>query len=129
MQQTENLNVAALDVMPSPDEVKARAAGRAGARTVVEGGARSRRSSTGATRACSSWSGRARSTIPPLASTARRLRALADEVSRTLYLVMRVYFEKPRTSTGWKGSSTTRAWTTPSASTRGWSGRGASCSR
>ena len=34
---------------------------------------------------------------------ARRLRALADEVSDTLYLVMRVYFEKPRTTTGWKG--------------------------
>jgi 3-deoxy-7-phosphoheptulonate synthase len=34
---------------------------------------------------------------------ARRLRALADEVSRTLLLVMRVYFEKPRTSLGWKG--------------------------
>jgi 3-deoxy-7-phosphoheptulonate synthase len=34
---------------------------------------------------------------------ARRLKKLADEVSDTLYLVMRVYFEKPRTSTGWKG--------------------------
>ena len=34
---------------------------------------------------------------------ARRLRTLADEVSDTLYLVMRVYFEKPRTTTGWKG--------------------------
>jgi 3-deoxy-7-phosphoheptulonate synthase len=34
---------------------------------------------------------------------ARRLRALADEVSDTLYLVMRVYFEKPRTTVGWKG--------------------------
>ena len=34
---------------------------------------------------------------------ARRLRALADGVSDTLYLVMRVYFEKPRTTTGWKG--------------------------
>ena len=34
---------------------------------------------------------------------AQRLKKLADEVSDTLYLVMRVYFEKPRTSTGWKG--------------------------
>src|SRR5574343_2095362 len=34
---------------------------------------------------------------------ARRLKALADEVSDTLLVVMRVYFEKPRTSTGWKG--------------------------
>lgn len=34
---------------------------------------------------------------------ADRLKALADEVSDTLYLVMRVYFEKPRTTVGWKG--------------------------
>jgi len=34
---------------------------------------------------------------------ARRLKVLADEVADTLLLVMRVYFEKPRTSTGWKG--------------------------
>lgn len=34
---------------------------------------------------------------------ARRLKALADEVKDTIYLVMRVYFEKPRTSIGWKG--------------------------
>ena len=34
---------------------------------------------------------------------ARRLRRLADEVRDTLLLVMRVYFEKPRTAVGWKG--------------------------
>lgn len=34
---------------------------------------------------------------------AERLRDLAEEVSDTLYLVMRVYFEKPRTTVGWKG--------------------------
>jgi 3-deoxy-7-phosphoheptulonate synthase len=34
---------------------------------------------------------------------ARRLRALADEVGDTLYVVMRVYFEKPRTALGWQG--------------------------
>jgi len=34
---------------------------------------------------------------------ARRLKTLADEVSDSLYLVMRVYFEKPRTTVGWKG--------------------------
>jgi 3-deoxy-7-phosphoheptulonate synthase len=34
---------------------------------------------------------------------ARRLKGLADEVGDTLVLVMRVYFEKPRTSVGWKG--------------------------
>ncbi|MGI9250098.1 MAG: 3-deoxy-7-phosphoheptulonate synthase [Pseudohongiellaceae bacterium] len=34
---------------------------------------------------------------------ARRLKGLAEKVSDTLYLVMRVYFEKPRTAIGWKG--------------------------
>ena len=34
---------------------------------------------------------------------ARRFQALAAEVSDSLYLVMRVYFEKPRTTLGWKG--------------------------
>ncbi|HYQ37534.1 MAG TPA: 3-deoxy-7-phosphoheptulonate synthase [Pseudomonas sp.] len=34
---------------------------------------------------------------------ARRLKLLAAEVSDTLYLIMRVYFEKPRTTVGWKG--------------------------
>ena len=34
---------------------------------------------------------------------ARRLKILADELADTLYIVMRVYFEKPRTTVGWKG--------------------------
>jgi len=34
---------------------------------------------------------------------AKRLRALADSVKDSLYIVMRMYFEKPRTTTGWKG--------------------------
>ncbi|MEN9433610.1 MAG: Phospho-2-dehydro-3-deoxyheptonate aldolase, Tyr-sensitive [Pseudomonadota bacterium] len=34
---------------------------------------------------------------------AKRLKVLAEQVKDTLYIVMRVYFEKPRTTTGWKG--------------------------
>jgi len=34
---------------------------------------------------------------------AGRLKSLADEVARELCVVMRVYFEKPRTTVGWKG--------------------------
>ncbi|MFI4876299.1 MAG: 3-deoxy-7-phosphoheptulonate synthase [Blastopirellula sp. JB062] len=34
---------------------------------------------------------------------ARRLKELAAEVSDRLFVVMRVYFEKPRTTVGWKG--------------------------
>lgn len=34
---------------------------------------------------------------------AERLKVLAEEVQDSLYLIMRVYFEKPRTTVGWKG--------------------------
>lgn len=34
---------------------------------------------------------------------ARRLRGLADSTEDALFVVMRVYFEKPRTTVGWKG--------------------------
>lgn len=34
---------------------------------------------------------------------ADRLKALSEKVKDSLYLVMRVYFEKPRTTIGWKG--------------------------
>src|SRR5436190_13418231 len=34
---------------------------------------------------------------------ARKLAALRDELKDRLYLIMRVYFEKPRTTVGWKG--------------------------
>jgi len=34
---------------------------------------------------------------------ARRLARLAEELSDQLFIVMRVYFEKPRTTIGWKG--------------------------
>ena len=34
---------------------------------------------------------------------ALKLKELSDKVQDTLYLVMRVYFEKPRTTVGWKG--------------------------
>ena len=34
---------------------------------------------------------------------AQRLKALSEQVSDTLLLIMRVYFEKPRTTVGWKG--------------------------
>src|SRR5690606_2119647 len=34
---------------------------------------------------------------------AERLKKLADKVKDSLLIVMRVYFEKPRTTVGWKG--------------------------
>lgn len=34
---------------------------------------------------------------------AHRLKELADKISDEIYIIMRVYFEKPRTTVGWKG--------------------------
>ncbi len=34
---------------------------------------------------------------------ARRLKRLHDDLGETLYILMRIYFEKPRTTVGWKG--------------------------
>ena len=34
---------------------------------------------------------------------AKRLKAVASEISNNIFIIMRVYFEKPRTTIGWKG--------------------------
>jgi 3-deoxy-7-phosphoheptulonate synthase len=103
--QTENLNVAAFDHMPSPDEIKAHVPLTDRAAAVVVAGRQAlmdildRRDPRRflVVGPCSIHD--------PVAGLdyAGRLKALADEVADVLVLVMRVYFEKPRTATGWKG--------------------------
>lgn len=105
MQQTENLNVLAFELMPSPDEVKGKlpldeemaqriVAYRRTLQAILDGRDPRLFAVVGP---CSIHD--------PVAGLdyARRLRALAEEVKDTLFLVMRVYFEKPRTALGWKG--------------------------
>ena len=58
---------------------------------------------------------------------ARLLRAAADQHRQDLLIVMRVYFEKPRTTVGWKGYIMTRAWTAASASTKACAARASCC--
>ncbi|WP_374514349.1 3-deoxy-7-phosphoheptulonate synthase [Niveibacterium sp.] len=103
--QTENLNVLGLDPMPSPAEIKAHVPlTEAAAATVVQG-----RTVLG--RILDRQDPRLIVVVGPCSihdpiaglDYAKRLKALADELSDTLYIVMRVYFEKPRTTTGWKG--------------------------
>ena len=105
MQRTEDLNIASIDLMPSPDEIKALhpLTDRA-AETVVSGRRTIEAILDGRDRRLFAVVGPC-SIHDPVAGLdyARRLRALADEVADALYLVMRVYFEKPRTSLGWKG--------------------------
>jgi 3-deoxy-7-phosphoheptulonate synthase len=103
--ETENTNVAGLDTMPSPRELKARVPlPERGAHTVADARA-----------ALRAILGREDPRLfvvvgpcsihDPAAGLeyAKRLHALAKEVGDTFLLVMRVYFEKPRTATGWKG--------------------------
>ncbi|MBS0368249.1 MAG: 3-deoxy-7-phosphoheptulonate synthase [Proteobacteria bacterium] len=103
--QTENLNIAAFDRMPSPEEITASVPLTDKAAQVVLEGRQTLQAILDrkdprvfvVVGPCSIHD--------PVAGLdyARRLKKLADEVSDTLVLVMRVYFEKPRTSTGWKG--------------------------
>jgi 3-deoxy-7-phosphoheptulonate synthase len=105
VQQTENLNVVALDLMPSPDEVKARLPlTERAARTVIQGRRAIESILDGRDRRLFAVVGPC-SIHDPVAGCdyARRLAGLAAEVSETIFVVMRVYFEKPRTSLGWKG--------------------------
>jgi 3-deoxy-7-phosphoheptulonate synthase len=102
---TDNLNVVGFDDMPPPAQIKAELPLTAtGTDTVSNGRAQLMRILDRqdprlfvVVGPCSIHEPRA------ARDYAQRLRALADEVSGALFLVMRVYFEKPRTATGWKG--------------------------
>jgi len=101
----ENINVTSFDRMPTPADLHARlplsdkaaavvAQGREALRLILE---RKDNRLFAVVGPCSIHD--------PIAGLdyARRLVALQEEVKDTILLVMRVYFEKPRTTTGWKG--------------------------
>lgn len=105
MQRTKNLNIAAFDSMPSPEDILHRLPiSEAAAATVVAG-----RSALEAI--LDRRDPRLLVVVGPCSihdpvaglDYAHRLKPLADQVADTLLLVMRVYFEKPRTAKGWKG--------------------------
>jgi 3-deoxy-7-phosphoheptulonate synthase len=104
-QRTENLNVASLDVMPSPDEVKARVPLTEAAATTVVKSRRTLEAILDGTDPRLFVVVGPCSIHDPVAGLdyARRLARLAEELSDVFHFVMRVYFEKPRTSLGWKG--------------------------
>jgi 3-deoxy-7-phosphoheptulonate synthase len=101
----ENLNITGFELMPSPEEIHARVPVSGQASTTVLDGRETIKNILDrkdprlfiVVGPCSIHD--------PVAASdyARRLKRLADEVRDTLYIVMRVYFEKPRTSVGWKG--------------------------
>ncbi|WP_108446889.1 3-deoxy-7-phosphoheptulonate synthase [Halomonas denitrificans] len=104
-QQVNNLNVLAQDVLITPEDLKREIPlTEAAERTVIEGRETIQAILDGrdprllmVVGPCSIHD------VDAALDYARRLRRLADEVKDSLYIVMRVYFEKPRTTVGWKG--------------------------
>ncbi|MBS3785207.1 MAG: 3-deoxy-7-phosphoheptulonate synthase [Gammaproteobacteria bacterium] len=101
----DNINVIAQEPLPTPAEMKARIPLTDAARATVETGRKTVEAILDGT------DPRLLVVIGPCSvhdteaaiDYARRLKALHDELSDSLYIVMRVYFEKPRTTVGWKG--------------------------
>ncbi|WP_257305371.1 3-deoxy-7-phosphoheptulonate synthase [Geothrix campi] len=104
-QALENLNIDSFDRMPSPAEIHAALPVPDAVAETVAGGRRDLQ------RILTREDPRLVVVVGPCSihdpvaglDYARRLKELSDEVADTLLLVMRVYFEKPRTATGWKG--------------------------
>ena len=101
----DNLNVLAQEPLPTPAEIKARQPLSPAARETVERG----RAAVEAI--LDGRDPRLLTVVGPCSihdveaakDYARRLKALHDQLSDSLFIVMRVYFEKPRTTVGWKG--------------------------
>lgn len=100
-----NINVSAQDVLPTPEEIKRRVPLTDKAeQTVLQGRHTLERILDRKDHRLMVVVGPCSIHDPAAAMEyAQRLKKVADEVSDTLFVVMRVYFEKPRTTTGWKG--------------------------
>ncbi|WGL18562.1 3-deoxy-7-phosphoheptulonate synthase [Microbulbifer bruguierae] len=105
MQQFDDLNVLSQDILITPEALKSElpvseaaeasvAAGRAAVRDILD---RKDHRLMVVIGPCSVHD------VDAAMDYARRLKALSDLVADTLLIVMRVYFEKPRTTVGWKG--------------------------
>jgi len=104
-QDLENINVSSFAPMPTPEELHAKLPLSEHAAAVVDAGREALKNILDrkdnrliiVVGPCSIHD--------PIAGLdyARRLKALQEEVKDSMLLVMRVYFEKPRTTTGWKG--------------------------
>jgi len=103
--QIYNVNVVAKTILPTPAEIKKELSMSAAAegtvlrsreilRNIIDGRDRRLLAVVGP---CSIHD------VDAALEYAGRLRELAEEVSDSLFLLMRVYFEKPRTTVGWKG--------------------------
>ncbi len=105
MDSLYNVNVAAQELLPTPREVKHRFPMTEAAATTVSQGRRAVEAILDGrdprlfvvVGPCSIHD------LTAARDYAQRLKALAAEVADTFLIIMRVYFEKPRTTVGWKG--------------------------
>lgn len=105
MYQVENLNVISQEVLVTPEEIKKELPVNESANAVVNAGRDAVRNILDrkdprlivVVGPCSIHDTQA------ALDYASRLRTLSDKVKENLLIVMRVYFEKPRTTVGWKG--------------------------
>lgn len=105
LDQLNNINVISQDLLPTPAQIKAELPISEAARAAVLEGRETVRAILQrqdprlfvVVGPCSIHD------VEAAREYAARLKKLAQEVGDALYLVMRVYFEKPRTSVGWKG--------------------------
>lgn len=105
MQRTSDLNVISTVPLIAPNDLVAtEPATEAAVTTVVQGREAVVRILSGEDRRLLAVIGPCSIHDPEAAfEYAERLKVLADRVGETIQLVMRVYFEKPRTTVGWKG--------------------------
>ncbi len=104
-EQVEDINIAAIELLVTPAELKAELPLSDVAKATVLAGRQTIRHILNGTDhrlfvvigPCSIHDTKAAHDY------ANRLKVLAEQVKETLCLVMRVYFEKPRTTVGWKG--------------------------
>jgi 3-deoxy-7-phosphoheptulonate synthase len=103
--QLDNVNVAAQELLPTPKEVKDALPLTEKARETVLKGREAVRNILNR-KDCRLFVVVGPCSIHDVKAAheyAYKLHKLADEVEDTLFLLMRVYFEKPRTTIGWKG--------------------------
>lgn len=104
-ERLENLNIESHQVLVSPEQLKARLPATETVRESVHAGREAVRAILArrdhrllvVVGPCSIHD------VTAAREYAQRLKQLADELDDTLLLVMRAYFEKPRTTVGWKG--------------------------
>lgn len=104
-ERLQNINVVSSELLPTPEEIKRALPLPAASEEFVFG-------SRAAVRRILDWEDpRLFVVVGPCSihdpkaarEYAARLRGLAERVERTMLVLMRVYFEKPRTTIGWKG--------------------------